>query len=274
MVPPLIDYMRKLNNILRKNEYNDVMDLKDYDFLAPPVLLPVLQYMELNNINKYIPHPNTKPYLEKVLGRERCSDTTYPLRKLKKFHYDNTYGLADQVEEYLSDITDGIFDLFNLNLDKAGVNLIVYEMLTNIYKHSEFNNAYILCQKYPNVNKLDICMIDDGVTIPGSFEDYNINFINDTEAIFDAINGKNTDKEGYQLHGRGLNTTASITSLAFGEEMLVASRNGVCTVNPKGVKLWYKNMPIIHGTFIALRVNTNKIPDISNYTKKREFEKI
>ena len=33
-------------------------------------------------------------------------------------------------------------------------------------------------------------------------------------------------------------------------------------------------MPIIHGTFIALRVNTNKIPDISNYTKKREFEKI
>ncbi len=163
--------------------------------------------------------------------------------------------------------------MFNLNLDEAGVNLIVYEMLTNIYKHSEFNNAYILCQKYPKANKLDICMIDDGVTIPGSFENYNVTFINDTEAIFDAINGKTTDKEHYQLHGRGLNTTASIASLGFGEEMLIASRNGVCTVNPKGVKLWYKNMPIIHGTFITVRVNTNNI-NAQTYAKRRIFKKI
>ena len=273
MVPPLIHNMYKLNNIIKKNKSNEIMDLRDYSFLAPPVLLPLLQYMEQHNIKKYCPHPNTRHYLEKVLGRQRCTDTTYPLRKLKKFHYNNTYGLADKVEEHLSQVTDEIFDLFDLNLDLNGINLIVYEMLTNIYKHSKFENAYILCQKYPNANKLDICMIDDGVTIPGSFEEVNIEFLNDTEAIFDAINGKTSDKEGYKLHGRGLNTTASITSLGFGGEMLIASRKGLCSVYSRGVKLWNKNMPMIDGTFVTLRVNTNIKSNIS-YAKKREFEKI
>ena len=273
MVPPLINNMRKLRNILQKNKYHKIMDLRDYSFLAPPVLLPLLQYMDQHNINEYYPHPNTEQYLEKVLGRQRCTDTTYPLRQLKKFHYDNTYGLADKVEEHLSQVTDEIFNLFDLNLDLNGINLIVYEMLTNIYKHSQFENSYILCQKYPNANKLDICIIDDGITIPGSFEDADIKFINDSEAIFEAINGQTSDKEDYQLHGRGLNTTASITSLGFGGEMLIASRNGVCTVYPRGVKLWNNGMPIIDGTFVTLRVNTNTKSNI-NYAKRREFEKI
>ena len=82
MVPPLINNMRKLRNILQKNKYHKIMDLRDYSFLAPPVLLPLLQYMDQHNINEYYPHPNTEQYLEKVLGRQRCTDTTYPLRQL------------------------------------------------------------------------------------------------------------------------------------------------------------------------------------------------
>ena len=55
--------------------------------------------------------------------------------------------------------------------------------------------------------------------------------------------------------------------------MLITSRNCVCTVYPRGVKLWNKGIPIIDSTFVTLRVNTNTKSNI-NYAKKKEFEKI
>lgn len=273
MPPALISNMRKLDKIIRDNQGNDIMDLSRYSFIAPPTLLPLLQYMELHDIYEYYPHNATKKYLEKVLGREKCADTTIPLRKLKEFHYDDYFHVAEKVEMYLSDLTNEIVALMPTQVDSQSMDLLFYEMVTNIYKHSKCENAYILCQKYPRVKTIDICIIDDGITIPGSFEDEGIYFLNDSEAIYDAINGKTTDKEKAQLHGRGLNTSANITSLGFGEEMLVASRNGVCTVNKKGVRTWNKNMPFIDGTFVTLRINTNKIKNIHEYIKRREFNK-
>ncbi|MBE6500392.1 MAG: hypothetical protein E7Z80_07625 [Methanobrevibacter thaueri] len=249
------------------------MDLSGYPFIAPPTLLPILQYMELHNIHKYIPNLSMKSYLEKVLGKKKCTDTTIPLRKLRTFHYNDYFQVADNIELYLSDLTDEIVRLIHSSVDAQSVNVLFYEMLTNIYKHSHCNNAYILCQKYPTVNTIDICIIDDGISIPGSFEQEGIDFIDDSEAIYDAINGKTADKEKYALHGRGLNTTANITSLGFGEEMLIASRNGVCTVNKRGVRTWKKNMPYIDGTFVTLRINTNKIKNIYEYIKRREYTK-
>lgn len=83
MPPSLIENLIRFDQILKDNEGNDVMDLSKYTFLAPPTLLPVLQYMELHDINQYIPNSSTRSYLEKVLGREKCTDTTIPLKKLK-----------------------------------------------------------------------------------------------------------------------------------------------------------------------------------------------
>lgn len=273
MPPSLISNMRKLNKIIEDNEGSDIMNLSRYSFIAPPTLLPLLQYMEINNISQYHPHKATKHYLEKVLGKEKCTDTTIPLRKLKEFNYNDYFQIAEKVEMYLSDLTIEIVELMPSQVDNQSIDLIFYEMVTNIYKHSKCNNAYILCQKYPKVKTIDICIIDDGISIPGSFEEKGIYFINDSEAIYGAINGKTTDKEKAQLHGRGLNTAANITSLGFGEEMLVASRNGVCTVNKKGIRTWNKNIPFIDGTFVTLRINTNKIKNIYKYIKRTEFDR-
>lgn len=171
MPPALISNLKKVNKIIKDNKWNSVMDLSRYDFLAPPTLLPLLQYMELHNITEYCPNTQTEHYLEKVLGKEKCSDTTIPLRKLKEFHYSDYFQVTDKVEMYLANLTDEIVGLISPNLDSQSIDVLFYEMLTNIYKHSKCDNAYILCQKYPNVNIVDICIIDDGITIPGSFEE-------------------------------------------------------------------------------------------------------
>lgn len=272
MPQSLIGNLRKFNKIIKDNNGCNVMDLSRYQFLAPPTLLPLLQYMELHGINKYCPNDLTKHYLEKVLGKEKCSDTTIPLRKLKKFQYSEYFQVADEIEMYLSDLTDEIVELIYSDIDFQSINVLFYEMLTNIYKHSQCTNAYILCQKYPRVNIIDICLIDDGITIPGSFESNCMDFTDDCEAIYEAINGRTSDKEKANLHGRGLNTVANITSQGFGGEMLIASRNGVCTVNKRGIKTWKHNVPCIDGTFVTLRINTNKI-NIYNYLERREYIK-
>ena len=274
MPPSLISNMRRLNKIIEDNKGNEIMDLSRYTFLAPPTLLPLLQYMEQNNIKLYVPNPQTEHYLEKVLGREKATSTTIPLRQLKRFPFTNYMHNPDIIEGYLDELTNEILSLIPLDLDSNGTNLLLYELLTNIYKHSRFKNAYILCQKYPNINKVDVCIIDDGVTIPGSLEEVGNYYEDDSDAIFNAINGATSDKEKYELHGRGLNTSVSIASLGFGEEVLIGSRRGFCTINKRGVRLWNKGLPLIEGTFISLRINTNKIKDITNYTRRRTFYKI
>lgn len=256
MVLSLMSQLNKTKTIIDENKNKKCIDLSRYSFISPTILLPLFQYMELNNVTKYIPHNNTKHYLSMVLDKEKSNATIFPLIKLKNFQ-KNYFQITDDIESYLSDLTDEIVDLINLNIDIQSFNLLFYELLNNIYKHSKFNNAYVLCYEYSQANMVDICIIDDGISIPGSFEESNIKVINDSEIIFEAINGGTTDKEKYGLHGRGLNTIVSIITLGYGEEMLIASRSGTCTITQDGVKLCDDSL-FIRGTFVALRINTNK----------------
>ena len=77
------------------------------------------------------------------------------------------------------------------------VNYILYEILRNIYKHSKFKNAYIQINYYRTIQNFDICIIYDSIGIPGSFSESAINYEQDDERIYNAINGKTTDKEKF-----------------------------------------------------------------------------
>ena len=250
------------------------MDLSKYNFLAPPTLLPLLQFMQQNRIYKYRPHEETRLYLEKVLGREECTNTTIPLRKLKKFNYGDYFQAKNNIEIYLDELTNEIVDLLSMSgrYNTNCINTIFYEMLTNIYKHSLCEYAYILCQEYPSIDKVDVCVIDNGITIPGSFENENIEFFNDSEAIFDAVNCKTTDKEDEGLHGRGLNTIANLTSFGYGEELLISSRGGTCVIDRRGIDVLPENKYYINGTFLSLRLNTNEI-NIYDYLEKNKIKR-
>ena len=98
-------------------------------------------------------------------------------------------------------------------------------------------------------------------------------FTNDSEAIFNAINGTSSDKEKEKLKGRGLNMSANIVTFGFGEELLIASGNGLCSINQEGISSFENICPFIDGTLLCLKINTNKI-NIYNYTAFKEFEKL
>lgn len=141
------------------------------------------------------------------------------------------------------------------------VNYILYEILRNIYKHSKFKNAYIQINYYRTIQNFDICIIYDSIGIPGSFSESAINYEQDDECIYNAINGKTTDKEKFNLHGRGLNSSVRITTLGFKGEMLIASGKEICIINEHGAET-YLNKNKMQGTFIVMRINNKKIDNL------------
>lgn len=136
-------------------------------------------------------------------------------KKLKNFKFDEYFTISDQIDEYLSELSDEIIDALPENIDIQSISFLLYELLINIYKHSKFENA---CINIKIEDEIEIQIIDDGIGIPGSLSEGNINYSNDCEAIYGAINGKTTDKEKFNLHGRGLNTSARITTIGSGEK--------------------------------------------------------
>ena len=117
---------------------------------------------------------------------------------------------------------------------------------------------------------IDICIFDNGIGIPGSFKESLMDSKNDYEAIFDAINGKTTDKEKFVIHGMGLKSTARLTTLGFEGEVLISSGNGICEITKKGANP-YLNTHEMNGTFVILRIKNKKIENIYEYLK---YEKI
>ena len=161
-------------------------------------------------------------------------------------------------------------------VDPEPYELLVYEMLSNIYDHSEFNRAFVLCQQYPrSKNKTtDICIIDDGISIHGNFEKEGFEFGNDAEAILKGINGLSTKREEGKYRGTGLNTATQISTLAYDEEILLASRKGACHVKDNGAQLYMLRDNYLDGTFISIRINDRSIEKLNKYySKKKEYSK-
>lgn len=158
------------------------------------------------------------------------------------------------------------------------------ELITNIYDHTPFeegytNQGYTYAQEYPNKKELDVCIMDNGLSIPGKFEMCGIDFKDDCDAISQAINQISTAKDDvvslrYE-RGSGLYTTLRLVIEGNGGSALIVSRNGCLHIGSKdNYKYYYlKNDNIFKGTLISLRFNKNpvqnfyKLIEINNGTK-------
>jgi len=262
----LLRDFRTFKNIINNYDGGGVVDLTNYNFLGPTTLLPLFIFMMKNDINKYIPHIDTKNHCDRVLGKSPNKYTTIPFEELPRHISDEDIG----------NFPDKIRNLLNQGyVDPEPYELLVYEMLSNIYDHSQFKRAFVLCQQYPNSkNKTtDICLIDDGISIPGNFEKEDFEFENDSEAILSAINGLSTNKFDGKFRGTGLNTATQISTLAYGEEILIASRKGVCHVKGNGAQLYKMGSNYVDGTFVSIRINGYNIEELNEYYSKRKIIK-
>lgn len=91
---------------------------------------------------------------------------------------------------------------------KNAVTYLISEMTDNILDHSNVERGWMLTQYYPNTEYLDICIIDTGITILGSYRQHGFTDINtDQEALSRALAGTSTKNKD---RGTGLRTSRAI----------------------------------------------------------------
>ncbi|KZX17293.1 ATP-binding protein [Methanobrevibacter filiformis] len=256
----LLTDFEKFEKVMDEHDsVNDYIDLSSINFLNPTNLLPLLNYGDENEISKYIVHNNVENYTKKVLGIIDHSHNTIP------------YITFSNDKKEIDEITSGFYSL----LDSAygGVNTLnfmIYEIINNMFDHSDFSIGRALAQLFPKNNYTDISFMDNGVSIPGRFEKCGFEFENDCDAIFQAINGKSSDLEKENRRGTGLNSTINLVTNGNKGSILIASRNGLCYIDENTKKYKQLNNNYIYGTLVSLRIKKVNV-DYSKYMGKIEL---
>lgn len=153
---------------------------------------------------------------------------------------------------------------------------IISELANNVYDHARFENnnlqSYIYSKLHPHYEKLEICMVDDGLSIPGLFERCNVDFHDDCHAIEQAIGTFSTVSDEFFERGNGLRTI--VRSIGEGNcgEILIVSRKG--TLHIFGENYTYYLLDDEHkfnGTLVAVMLNKYEIQNIYNLLEPQKL---
>jgi hypothetical protein len=189
------------------------LDLSSIYFFFPTFLLPLGIFIKNNDkLNVISPKdPRTSDYYSIMMESQKCELGKSYIPILKMPHEKNE--------------RDKVLNAFK---DQAtycgGINAFMYftgELVDNIYQHSRFSLAYIMAQRYPRKNVTEVCIIDDGISIPKSFDPKKYNIPNDTEALKKAIEGLSAKSDVER--GFGLRTSLNLLSEGLNASCLIVS---------------------------------------------------
>lgn len=137
-------------------------------------------------------------------------------------------------------------------------------MCDNIQQHSQFTHGTLLAQYFPNMEYVDIGVLDNGITIPGSYERYQIEVVSDANAIEQAIQGVSTKLE--KGRGHGLPSSFAIGTQELGGEVYILSRTGALVHRSGATNLYKLENGGLLGMVVYFRFRLPKRkPDITPY---------
>ena len=205
------------------------LDLSNVSWFYPTLLLPIGIYLNDNPTIDLIPpkDPLISTYFDIMLSGSVKNGKTYiPLIKIPKEHNSRT-----KIYDALISDQKGKFG------GKNAFAFIIEELVNNIYDHSEFSTAFMMAQIYEKSEFTEISIIDNGISIPGSFKKKGYNFT-DVRALKEALTGKSTksdDEKGY-----GLRRCVKIFWERLNGQCLIISRNAAMTTDTDGYN-FFKN---------------------------------
>ena len=245
----LFDNYKEFGEIIN-NVKNGTIDLENFDF-NPTTTLPLLcvgksQNLKLRN------------------GEEVCDFLENKLINNKLFYNLPKSRVESDESGFL---TDYISNLESEYGSYFALRIIISEIANNIYDHSRDGNAeiqsYILSELYEKYTKLDICLVDDGLSIPGLFEKSNVDFDNDAHAIEKAIGVFSTVSESQFERGNGFWTVIRLIVEGNGGEILIVSRLGCLHICGGDYKYYLlHNEHKFNGTLVSVRLNKYEIQNI------------
>src|SRR3989344_5354113 len=251
-----LSIIEEMNSLYKKKE-EIVLDLSGIEWILPCSALllsgKIMGFIDKGIKIKYIEpsKESVKDYLKEVgfpLGSKMDGRTYSPIK-----HFGRDKEINREVSNLLNNLNDKVPGHFG-----TSIHYILAELSDNIQQHSRFSYASIMAQYYPQKKYVDLGVLDDGMSIPCLFEENNIKFSKDSEAINLALTGTTT-KKGDGPRGFGLRSTREIVKKALNGKMYVISRKGVVIINPESKDKSYDfSKESLSGTILYMRLNTPK----------------
>ena len=259
----LYDDYAKFERIARfYDEGVSTLNLSNEKFIAPTTMIPLLCFAGRKNIETFLVNDNIEKYVERILNRKETS-TTVPYQILpfsEKERQDKE--LSFKITQKINHTYGGQYTLLHL----------FSELTNNIYNHTPFeeelaSQGYTYAQEYPNSKKLDLCVMDDGVGIPGRFKRSGISYDDDCHAIEMAISNNSTVTDDKDERGNGLWSTLRLVVEANKGQALIVSGQGCLHITNKNRYRYYllDNKNIFKGTLISLRLNNIEVQNFSEW---------
>lgn len=178
---------------------------------------------------------------------------------------------CDFITHYLENINWGYGGYFVLRT-------IISELANNVYDHSVDGNGVVQSYILSNLreDKLDVSIMDDGLTIPGRFEKSDIPFENDCYAIEKSIGTFSTISDSEYERGNGLWTIIRLVAEGNCGEILIVSRYGclhICGEDYNYYLLDEKHK--LNGTLVSVRLNkceVQNIYDLIEFNKPNSYK--
>lgn len=240
------------------NDHKEItLDFREVDWILPcSALLLSSKVIELSNKGTkfYYFGPNNEKvnsYLNEIgfpFGSELNGETFSPIK-----HFTYNENVNNEVVKVIEYIEDKIPNKFG-----GSIPYIIAELSDNIDQHSKFTNASIMAQYYPKKKYVDIGILDNGLTIPLVFEEHNIKFKKDSEAIKKALSGTTTKNEE-PARGYGLSSSKKIINNALNGELHIFSRKGNIILTPN-TEIEFNDFRDLElkGTLLYMRLYTPK----------------
>jgi len=244
----LFDNYKEFEEIIEQ-ETEGTIDLEGVDF-NPTTVLPLLCECRNNNL-KILNGVNAFEYLEIEFNRDIL------FSKLPQSR--NESDKIDFLTNYVGNLDSEYGSYFVLRH-------IISELANNVYDHSKIENddvqSYIFA-KLHDESKLDISVVDDGVSIPKLFEKSNISFENDCKALEMAIGRFSTVSDNDYERGNGLRTIVRLVAEGNGGEILIVSRNAGLHICGENYRYYlFDGKHNFNGTLVSVRLNKFEVQNI------------
>lgn len=172
--------------------------------------------------------------------------------------------LGERSRANVTSVGSAVANLLRSRLDLngrifTGVNYLISEILDNVIEHSFSHGGGIVCQDYARKGYMDICVFDNGVTIPGSYRRAKLldDRSTDAQALQTTINRRLSTKNTAGSVNRGFGISSSRQMLVHGlqGEFLIFSGSALYVSTPREEKVFpLPNHLGLHGTIVGLRI--------------------
>lgn len=244
--PDLLRQFQRYNVIIEESQASNRINLENVTRFRPTCLSPLLIFAK-----------NNSHFMDIIMPRDvRAADLFRSMLGSTAGHMGGGSDIPFVVLPKSSSRFDPFFQrICEMGGDycrKEKFRVMVDEVTNNTYLHSQFNNALVSAQHFPDSDHIEFCIMDDGITIGGSLRRAGM-MLADGDALLSAVNGLSSRKEV----GRGFGLRESISTLTkeYHAQVLLASGQAIFHFDQGGPKGFLTRDSLkLRGTLISIRL--------------------